>query len=381
MAGNAVPSKMWLVSGVQTIICFLFVHVQVTKQEVVQPSHQDVMNAVLNVFEDKLTDLLEDKLTDIFEDKLSDFMENKLTNLLESKMVKLLENNLPDLLAEQLSDVHYRLRKMEDTLVNVKDDLAIISKISLPMYTKIEDIEKRSSQTLISIEEGKLVQEQTLSEISDANQNISYFIQTVNVKAVSLEENFREVLNETSEFLQNKIEKLHNSSAEVIMDNVEKIGELRNSSIEAIKHNSLKFQEIHNAFAENVMETNKSCLAPFEKNTTLGCVYLVNTEVSWWNANVECMVMGAQLMVNPPRAYLLSYITDKGYTSTTQLWIGGKHYDNWRWLNRDIISEGWADGEPDANQSTECVYFNYDGHDLLYDHSCEKKKKFICEIP
>ncbi|CAL4090109.1 unnamed protein product [Meganyctiphanes norvegica] len=388
---------MWLMFCVRTVICFLFVHVQVTKQETVQPSHQDVMNAVLNVFEDKLTDLLEDKLTDIFEDSMSDFMENQLRNLLENKMVKLLENNLPDLLAEQLSDVHYRLRKMEDTLDNVKDDLAIIRGNSLPMYTKIEDIEKSSSQTLLSIEKGELIQEQTLSEINDVNQNISDFLQivnvkavsleenisdllqTVNVKAVSLEENLIEALNETSQFLQIRIQELHNSSAVEVGNSFARIQELHNSSAVEARSNFGKLTVLPNVSVDYKDDTEESCLPPFEWKSKLGCVSIFKTAEKWRHANLECKVIGAQLLVNPPHEPLLQYITEEGY-STSPFWTGGKYYGNWRWLNNEMITEGWADDEPDYTMPNECVYFNYEGNGQLNDHSCNEEKKYICEI-
>ncbi|CAL4165579.1 unnamed protein product, partial [Meganyctiphanes norvegica] len=224
----------------------------------------------------------------------------------------------------------------------------------------------------------------TLVEAQNTNHKETVSVDKITEMSITLE-NVVDKLNSIqsiAEIIENKsVEKEKISS----QGNILQVASLEENIIEAVNRTSVllqrEFQEIHNYSAENVTETNKSCLAPFEKSTTLGCVYLVNTQVSWRAATVECMAMGAQLMLNPPRAALMSYITDKGYASSTRLWIGGKHYDNWRWLNGDIITEGWAVDEPDGNQSTECVYFNYHGHGLLYDNSCETKKKFICEIP
>ncbi|CAL4107008.1 unnamed protein product, partial [Meganyctiphanes norvegica] len=160
------------------------------------------------------------------------------------------------------------------------------------------------------------------------------------------------------------------------------IQELSFDSCEEIKDTFIKLQSLHNASVEYIMETNRSCLPPFKEIADLGCVYTFDTRTGWILANVECMVLGAQLMVNPPLEPLLQYIIKEGYSNHSQFWIGGKHYDNWRWLNSEIITEGWAEGEPDINTSSACVYFFYYGTGgLLYDQPCDHDKMFICEIP
>ncbi|XP_071504222.1 C-type mannose receptor 2-like [Diadema antillarum] len=116
------------------------------------------------------------------------------------------------------------------------------------------------------------------------------------------------------------------------------------------------------------------------------CYYQRACDVTWDDAERECLALGAHLISIDSRAEF-NFMKNFAERESAPYWIGlnDKHHEG-QWFFTDMrrlrpeLNTLWSSGEPNNKGDEDCVVWPYGSDEKWNDAECSQKHSFICEI-